>query len=123
MSQGLKSAILIAVICAALGWLAYYYGSQPEPGEPVAHDLPAACADCGKAYVWPLGKQPAKCHFCKKVALFRALQCLNPQCRAFYPLKVASGQRAEDAQADLRCPKCGEQRFTTEISPNDISKP
>ncbi|MCG3125378.1 MAG: hypothetical protein CHACPFDD_00196 [Phycisphaerae bacterium] len=119
MKSNVLAVVLLAVIVLAGLRLFFYYSNQPKPGEPVAIDLPVCCKDCGQAYVWPLGEQPAKCHFCGKKALWRALQCVNKKCRAFFPLERSD---ASGATSPIKCPKCG-SGGTEEISPNDIKKP
>ena len=80
--------------------------------------MPVACAACGQAYIATVGRQPAKCHYCGKEAVWRASQCV--QCGALVPM--VGGQFSE-GQMELRCPKCGGSRFTTEVSPDGLEEP
>lgn len=113
--------ILILIVVVAVARLLWFYGSQPEPGEPIAHPMPAACDACGKAYAASLGKQPAKCKSCGEVALWRAFQCTKSDCGAFFPYKGAGKSLSE--QPEIVCPKCGGHDYTVEISPDDLGEP
>jgi len=114
------ATILIIVIIAAVIRLAWHYGSQPDPGEPVAHRMPAACAACGKAYDDKIGRQPAKCRYCGEVAVWRAVQCREKDCGAVFPLVREPGEIQVSSKA--RCPKCGSERYG-EVRPNAIQSP
>ncbi len=120
MKNTALAAFLAVVILLAVGRLFWVYGSQPEPGEPVAHMMPAACEACGKNYAASVGKQPAKCLSCGERALYRAFKCLNPECNAIFPYKEA-GQSVQPA--DTKCPKCGGGDYTTELAPEELGKP
>ena len=121
MKNPAVTVILILVIVGSLSWLTWFYASQPEPGEPIAHMMPVACDACGAAYGAMVGKQPAKCIKCGKKAAWRAFKCLNADCKTIFPYKGA-GKSIED-QPPAQCPKCGGSRCTPEISPDEIEMP
>ena len=112
--------IVLLLLAVAGGRMFWYYGTEPEPGEPVVTRLPVACAACGKAYVAEIGKQPAKCVYCGEQTVWRARQCRNKDCGCIFPMI-----RNEDnslAEESHKCPQCGGQRIG-EVSPDDISEP
>ena len=98
----------------------WYYGQKPAAGEPVATRMPVACAECGKAYVAEIGRQPAKCHYCGKIAVWRAQQCRNKDCQFVFPM--VRNQDNSLAEEWRKCPQCGCEH-TGEVSPDDISEP
>ena len=118
MKSTALTALLIIVILAALARLLWYFGSRPEPGEPVAHLMPAACAACGKAYQDTIANQPAKCRFCGAETVWRAAQCRD--CGTVFPL-IRDPSRLDPGELG-RCPKCGSRR-TGEVSPDAIAQP
>lgn len=113
--------VLVLIIAVAAANLLWFYGSQPEPGEPLPHPMPAACEACGEAYAASLGKQPAKCKICGEVALWRAFKCTKSDCGAFFPYKGEGKSPLE--QAEINCPKCGGHNYTWEISPDELEQP
>ncbi len=118
MKSTALTTLLIIIIVAALARLLWYYGSRPEPGEPVAHLMPAACAACGKTYRDTIGAQPAKCRFCETKAVWRAVQCRD--CGTVFPL-IRDPSQLDPGELG-RCTKCGSRR-TGEVSPDAIPKP
>lgn len=121
MKSPVLVGILVLIVVVAVARLLWFYGSQPEAGEPIAHAMPAACEACGKAYAASLGKQPAKCKICGEVALWRAFRCTKSDCGAFFPYKGADKSITE--QPEIVCPKCGGHNYTVEISPDELEQP
>ncbi len=120
MKSGVWATILIVVIVAALVRLTWHYAGQPEPGEPVAVRMPAACSACGKAYADEIGRQPAKCRYCGETAVWRAAQCHADGCGSIFPL-VDDPSQPDSTGQDL-CPKCGSWR-TGEVKANAFDSP
>ena len=120
MKNTILLTVLLLVIGLAVGRLIWYYGSQPEPGEPIAHRMPVACEKCGKNYDGTLGKQPGKCRLCGQIGAWRGVKCSNAKCGTIYAM-VGGGQSVE-APA-LKCPKCGGESYTTEMRPDELGKP
>lgn len=106
----------LIVIVGAGVWLFSYQKSQPEPGAPVLHKAPVACAACGKAYITMLGKEPATCYYCQEKAVWHARQCAK--CGTIVP--VVGGGAPGQAQA-LTCPKCGGHAFKP-VSPEGLEE-
>lgn len=121
MKKPLLTGLLVLVVLLAVGRLVWFYRSQPEPGEPLAHLMPAACASCGKNYAAMVGKQPAKCQSCGERSLWRAFKCLDPKCGAIFPYTTPP-QTVTDTP-DVQCPKCGGRSVTSEIAPDELGKP
>jgi DNA-directed RNA polymerase subunit RPC12/RpoP len=110
--------VALVIIVGSTVFLLSYYQSQPEPGEPVPHRAPLACAACGKAYIGMIGGQPGECPYCGEEAVWRAVQCLN--CGAIIP---NVGGPSYSGESSLRCPKCGGTRFTPEVPPDAFEEP
>lgn len=114
MKDSTKLVVAIVILVGAGAYLAYFFSSQPAPGETVQHLQPLCCSNCNKAFEQVAGDPPVKCKFCGEKTAWRAAVC--GKCGRLAPLV-----KSADGKTDFKCAKCG-NRGLREVTPEDIAK-
>ncbi len=119
MSSTVKLSVAIVLLLGSGAWLAYYFKSQPKPGDSVEHLQPLACANCHYAWKATVGDPPVKCPKCGQLQGYRAAKCADPKCGAVTPVIRSSNRSDPGSKTPPSCYKCGGTRLV-EVPPDAI---